>query len=351
VTLDDPAALRAADPGGMLDAVVALPDQWREGHRRGRSGSDLPSGDGVTAIVVAGMGSSALVGDVVVALAAPRLRMPVVVVRTPELPELCGPHTFVLASSYSGETAETLALFEEAVRRGCRIVALASGGELVRRAEELDIARVVVPGGLMPRAAFGSMAGGGLGALEAAGLLPNLGDDLEEAIREMRGVLATSGPEIPTAANPAKTLVSSIGHRTPVVWGAEGIGFVAATRWKTQLNENAKVPAFAAAMPELDHNEVVGWSDGRAADVVVIALRHDGEHPDVAARFEPSSEIVREAGGIVLDVWAGGRSPLARLLTLVLTGDLVATYLGIARGVDPSPIDAIARLKRAMAEP
>jgi glucose/mannose-6-phosphate isomerase len=350
IDLDDRAALSRADPGGMLDAVTALPDQCRDGYRAGRAALDLPDADGVASIVLVGMGGSAVAGDVLAALAAPRLRIPVQVVRGGELPEHCGIHTLVIASSYSGETAETLASFEEAVRRGSRLIAITSGGELARRAEELAIGRVGLPAGLMPRAAFGFLTLGVLGALEVMGVVPAVPDDLDEAEALMREVLEASGPDALSGRNPAKDLARSIGDRVPVVWGAEGIGSVAAMRWKTQFNENAKVPAFASEMPELDHNEVVGWTPGRGEGFALIALRHDDEPADVAARFPLSIDIVRGSGATVHEVRARGRSALARLLTLTLQGDLVATYLGIARGEDPSPIEAIAGLKRALAE-
>lgn len=350
IDLDDPATLSRADPGGMLDAVTALPDHCREGYRAGREAHDLPDADGVTSILVVGMGGSAVAGDVLGALASPRLGIPVQVVRGGDLPEHCGIHTLVIASSYSGGTAETLAVFEEAVRRGSRLVAIASGGELARRAEELRAGRVAVPAGFMPRAAFGFLTLGVLGALEVMGVVPAVPEDLDEAEGLLREVLEENGPDAPSGRNPAKELARSIGDRVPVVWGAEGIGAVAATRWKTQFNENAKVPAFASEIPELDHNEVVGWSPGRGEGFALIALRHEGEPADVAARFPLSIEIVRASGAAVHEVRARGRSALARLLTLTLQGDLVATYLGIARGEDPSPIEAIAGLKRALAE-
>ena len=339
-----------ADPGGMLDAVTALPDHCLTGYRAGRQARDLPDADGVTSIVVVGMGGSAIAGDVLAALAAPRLWIPVQVVRGGELPEYCGRHSLVIASSYSGATAETLAAFEEAVRRGCRLLAIGSGGDLARWAEELEIGRVTVPGGFMPRAAFGFLTLGVLGALEAMGVVPSVPEDLDEADTLMREVLEENGSGVASGQNRAKGLARSIGDRVPVVWGAEGVGSVAATRWKTQLNENAKVPAFASAIPELDHNEVVGWAAGRGKGFALIALRHDGEPADVAARFPLSTEIARSSGATVDEVHARGRSALARLLTLTLMGDLVSTYLGIARGLDPSPIDAIADLKRALAE-
>jgi glucose/mannose-6-phosphate isomerase len=350
IDLDDRAAMRAADPGGMLDAVTALPQRCRDGYHIGLQAQGLPSGDGVTSIAVCGMGGSAVPGDALAALAAPRLRLPVSVVRTPELPESCGPHTLVVASSYSGDTAETLDLFEEAVVRGCRIVPVTSGGELSRRANELDLATVVVPDGSPPRAAIGWLMLATLGSLETIGVLPSLAADLDEAVGEIRSVTETNGPEAPLAANRSKALAASIGDRVPVVWGAEGVAAVAAVRWKTQFNENGKAPAFAAVMPELDHNDIEGWAPGRGAGFAVLALRHESEHPDVAARFAPSLEIARASGAMVEEVWASGRSPLAALLTLVQTGDFVATYHAIMRGVDPTPIDAIARLKRALAD-
>ena len=350
IDLDDREALSRADPGGMLDAVTSLPAHCRDGYRAGRAALDLPDADGVSSIVVVGMGGSAVAGDVLAALAAPRLRIPVQVVRGGEVPEHCGTHTLVIASSYSGGTAETLASFEEAVRRGSRLIAITSGGELARRAEELGIGRVAVPTGFVPRAAFGFLALGVLGALEVMGVVPAVPDDLDEAETLMREVLEDCGPFVPSGRNPAKELARSIGDRVPVIWGAEGIGSVAAMRWKTQLNENAKIPAFASEIPELDHNEVEGWSPGRGDGFALIALRHEGEPPDVVARFPLSIEIVRSAGATVHEVRGRGRSALARLLTLTLQGDLVATYLGLARGEDPSPMEAIAGLKRALAE-
>jgi glucose/mannose-6-phosphate isomerase len=255
-----------------------------------------------------------------------------------------------MSSSYSGNTAETLALFEEARARGCRVIALTSGGELESRADEGGVPVVRVPGGLMPRAAFGYTSMASVGALVAVGLSPSFDEDLAEAVGELERIVGTDGPAVAALSNDAKGLALRLVGRVPVVWGAEGFARVAAARWKTQFNENAKIPAFASSLPELDHNEVVGWSSGQGDPFAVVALRHDGEDPDVAGRFPLSLEIARSSGAVVEEVRASGRSALARLLSLVQRGDLVSTYLGIARGVDPSPIDAIVRLKAALAD-
>ncbi len=349
IDLDDEGAVRAADPSDMLEAVAALPEHCREGYRAGRTAPDLPSGDGLTAVAFCGMGGSGVSGDVIRALYRERLRVPVDLVRGPVLPEFCGPHALVICCSYSGNTAETLACFEEAVRRGSRIVTVTSGGELARRAEELGLARVPAPSGFQPRAALGFLAMGSLGALEGVGLVPVLDRELEEAAAVLEATAARLAPGRAREENVAKDLALRIGDRVPVVWGAEGIGAVAAARWKTQMNENAKVPAFASSLPELDHNEVVGWSAGAGDRFFLVALRHEGEHPDVATRFPLSIEIAERSGIAHEEVWASGLSLLARVLSLVMTGDFASVYLGIARGEDPTPVVAIDRLKRALA--
>jgi glucose/mannose-6-phosphate isomerase len=348
--LDDEAALRAADPGGMLDAVMSLPGQCRAGYAAARSSPGLPSARGVSAVAFCGMGGSAIAGDLIAAWLAERLPVPVVVVRRPELPAWCGPSTLVLASSYSGDTSETISLFEAAAARGCRVIAIASGGELARRANELRVPCIRLPGGFaMPRAALGHLAMAPVGALVSAGLVGDVAAEVHEAADALDEVLARCGPAASTSANPAKALAGWVGDRALVVWGADGIGSAAAARWKAAWNENAKTPAFWSALPELDHNEVVGWSEGRGGPFALVALRHDGEHPEVAARFPLSLDVARSSGVDVEEVWAAGTAALASLLELVLVGDLASTYAAIARGIDPTPIEAIARLKRALA--
>jgi glucose/mannose-6-phosphate isomerase len=277
-----------------------------------------------------------------------RLHVPVDVNRSPELPEYAGPHTLVVAASYSGSTSETLSAFREATARGCRLIAVTAGGQLREECAEHEVASVAIPEGFAPRAAVGHIAFGAFGALESAGLLPPLEADVDETVAELVGLAGELGAGVPSAVNISKGLADRIGSRTPVVWGAEGIGAVAAMRWKTQMNENGKVPAWSSSMSELDHNEVVGWSDRIGVDSTVIMLRHDGEPHEAAARFPLSAGIARDAGAEVEEVVARGRSSLARLLTLMVVGDFTSVYVGLRRGVDPTPVRAIDRLKSAL---
>ena len=349
MNLDDAAALKAADPGGMLDAIAALPRDCRAAYDAARARTDLPPAGGVTSVVFCGMGGSAVAGDLLRAVYRDRLTVPVEVNRSPQLPAHAGATTLVAVCTYSGNTAETLASFAQARARGCRVVVVTSGGRAKELAEAGGIPVVIVPGGAQPRAALGHLGSAWLGALEAMGLLPGLGGDVDEAVAELTDLVAELGPEVPAAENAAKRLAGAIGDRSPVVWGAEGIAAVAAMRWKTQMNENGKIPAFSAAMSELDHNEVVGWTRPFGERFAVIALRHDGEDPSISPRFPLSADIARSAGAIVEEVHASGRSSLARLLSLIIVGDFASVYVALRRGVDPTPVTVIEHLKAALA--
>ncbi|HWL91698.1 MAG TPA: bifunctional phosphoglucose/phosphomannose isomerase [Actinomycetota bacterium] len=348
VDLDDVGAIRDQDAGGMLAAVAALGSHCREGYSNGTGATGLPDLADVRSVVFCGMGGSAVAGDVLRSVFRDRLGVPVEVNRSPELPEHAGPHSLVVASSYSGNTSETLAAFREATKRGCRAIVVSSGGTIVDEAGEAGVPVVRVPGGFQPRAALGWLAFTSLGALEAAGLLPPLAEDIAEAAGEVDARAAACGPETPARDNPAKVLAETIGERIPVIWGAEGIGAVAAARWKTQCNENGKVPAWWASMSELDHNEVVGWTEPFGRAHTVIALRHETEDPETAARFPLSLQIAADAGADTNEVWATGRSALARLMSLIALGDFTSAYIGVRKGVDPTPVDVIQRLKAAL---
>jgi len=349
VDLDDAAAIAALDTGDMLGTVAALGEHIEAGYASGLATTGLPSLDGVTSVVFCGMGGSAVAGDVLRQTFRERLSVPVDVNRTPLLPEYAGPHTLVIASSFSGETSETLSSVDEAIRRGCRMLAITSGGRLGALCDEHAIAKASVPAGFQPRAALGHLTFTMLGALEAAGLVPAIAGDVHETLASVRGLIAGMTPDVPLADNPAKELADWLGDRVAVIWGAEGVGAVAAMRWKTQMNENGKVPAWHAAMSELDHNEVVGWVKPFGSMHAVIALRSDHEQREIAARFPLSLDIARDAGAEVREVTVPGRGPLATLLSLVTIGDFASCYVGLRTGADPTPVEVIQGLKAALA--
>ncbi len=349
IDLDDVRALRAGDPAGMLDAVASLGAHCRSAYAAGRAAGPLPDLAGVTSVVFCGMGGSAVAGDVLRTAFRDRLAVPVDVNRSPALPAYAGTHTLVVASSFSGNTSETLSAFGQAADRGCRIVAVTSGGTLADQCRARGITVVPVPPGFQPRAALGHLTFAGLGALESAGLVPQLHDDVAETADTLDALAGEFRLDVPKDHNRAKALAAWIGDRVPVIWGAEGIGALAAMRWKTQMNENGKVPSFDAAMSELDHNEVVGWVAPYGERFVVVGVRHEGEDPEIAARFDLSADIARRAGVLYDEVRALGGSTLARLFSLVFVGDLTSCYVGLRRGIDPTPVAAIDQLKGALA--
>ena len=347
IDLDDEKALKAADPGGMLDAVARLGGDCRAGYEAGLKTTGLPSADGVASISLSGMGGSAVSGDIVKALYAGRLGVAIDVVRSPLLPEHAGPHGLVVTTSYSGNTAETLTGFDEALRRGCRVLAVTSGGELARRAEDADVPVVKVPTGMQPRAALGHLALATLGALEAMGAIPSVSNDVDEAAGVLEGLAGELGPA--NAGSRAKAIARRMLGRVPVIWGTDGIGSVAAMRWKTQMNENAKSPAFWSAMSELDHNELAGWGEGTGSSFFVVALRHPEEPDGIAPRYPFSLGVVKDAGADTEEIEAVGDSALARLLSLITVGDFTSVYSALLRGVDPTPVDVIEGLKKHLA--
>jgi glucose/mannose-6-phosphate isomerase len=344
--LDDPARIAAVDASDMLGRIAGLGEQLERGFRAARGTPNLPSGEGVRSVVVCGMGGSGIAGDVLRSLYADRSRVPIVVSKGYAPPEFVGRDTIVVALSFSGNTEETLACFDRAVRAGARVVAVSAGGELAVRARREGLPHVAVPQDvLMPRAAIGSLAAAPIGVMEAAGLIPTATDAIAEAAAALRVQAVRLAPERPSSENEAKAVATWIGGRTPLIWAQEGSGETAAVRWKNQLNENAKVPAFVASLPELDHNEVEGWSTGRGEGFALLVLRPGHEPAWVARRVAATLRAIGPAGLDHREVRGRDGSRLVQLFTMIALGDFVSTYLAIARGVDPTPVPVLTKLK------
>jgi len=348
VTLDDPEGIAAIDRSGMLSAVAGLGGQLRSGFEIGREAPLPASWDDPTSILVCGMGGSGIAGDVARGLLGSRLSCPIAVEKGYVLPGHSGPGTLVFAVSYSGNTEETVASYEAATTRGCMIVSISAGGRLRQLAEAKAGVHVELPADApMPRAALGYLAGCILG-LVAQRSLTEIGGEVEAAARHLDELAISWSPDRPAERNEAKSVAEWLLGRIPLIWGSQGLMEAAALRWKNQMNENAKVPAIWSILPELDHNEVEGWGPDTAKEFALVALRHGGEHPRVAERFAVTSELVAAAGVDVRQVRAEGSGPMEWLFSQVLLGDFVSTYLGILRGIDPTPVPALTGLKERL---
>lgn len=302
------------------------------------------------------MGGSGIGGDAAAAAADASGRAPVVPHRTYGLPAWCGPSSLVVASTYSGGTEEVLDAFRAATGKGLRGLAVTSGGALAEEGTSAGWAVVRVASGLMPRYAVGWMTAAPALVLGRLGLLGLPDGWAGEAAELLEDRIGEWGPDVPAAENRAKALAAELDGALPVVWGGDGASGVAALRWACDLNENAKIPAHAACLPEGDHNEIVAWAregaEGRPSGRrVLVWLRSPGEPPGVAARFPATSEEVRDAFDVVREVEGRGRDPLTRFLDLALLGGFVSVYLALLRDVDPVPVPSIDRLKERLGRP
>jgi glucose/mannose-6-phosphate isomerase len=352
--LDDPDALEAGDPDGMLRAVAAAPAQFRAAVTAAdEAGLDAVAELGrPRAVVVAGMGGSGIAGDVLAAIAGPAAPVPVLTHRGYGLPGWVGPADVVVAVSCSGRTEETLSAAEEAVRRGARIVTVgAADSPLADLGARGRGPHVPVPGGLVPRARIWGLAvpllvaGDRLGICHAPATALDATADLLDLLTERYK------PAKESFLNRAKALALAFAEPLPVVWGTSPLAGVAAYRAACQLNENAKRPATWGVLPEVNHNQVVPYDDPTAPDRFrLLFLRDSVEHPDVARRVAVSQELARERGIGVDEVVAEGDSAVARFASLVAAVDFASTYLALLLGFDPSAMAPIVQLKRRLAE-
>lgn len=353
ISLDEPESFAAVDAHDMLGMTEDFPNQCREGLRLGDE-VELPDayrGD-CSNIVGLGMGGSAIGSDLLGAIYANELRAPTATVRHYELPSWVGPRTLVFAVSYSGDTEETLTAFEQARKRGARVIGITSGGALARMCADQGLPCVVVPGGQPPRASTGYLLMSLVAVVERLGLIGDQAAARQECLGLLEALSAEYGRHslhLPADRHRAKQLAGLLHGKVPVIYGSTPMLGAVAHRWRTQLNENSKVLAHANELPELDHNEIVGWELGRNLlrhhCVVVLA------DPAMPERMARRLEITRDVLAAV-DVHyerARGESALARALSAMYVGDFTSIYLAFLNGVDPFDIGPIDELKKRLA--
>ena len=354
IDLDDLNAIGRLDTEDVLGAVERFADQCREAWEIGLAATGLPNAAGVDSILVLGMGGSGVSGDVVQAVLEERLPVPMRVIKSyGPLPEWVGRNTLVFAVSYSGSTEETIAALEEAHARGCRVVTISSGGPIADMARTDGFAHVTIPPGQQPRASLGYLTLPILGVLVQMGIAPDLQADIDETVEVLSDLGSRCHRKRSRVENPAKDLASKLAGKVAIVYGGFPLGATAAYRFKCDLNEYGKAPAFSHFFPELNHNEIVGWN--KLAEVtkesfVLVLLRDPADHERVKIRFEITTGLIRSGFADVVEITAEGNSALARLLSLVLLTQLAAIYVGLANGVDPGPVEVIQGLKAQLSQ-
>jgi glucose/mannose-6-phosphate isomerase len=297
------------------------------------------------------MGGSGIGGELLKDWARNKATVPIEVNREYQLPAYAGKRSLVLITSYSGDTEESLGAFLDALKRKCMIFCVSSGGALLENTERLNVPYLRVPGGMPPRAALPYLFVPLLLFMEKMGLVSGASEELSEALTLLEKISKDNSPDKPAKENFSKTLALGIGQTAPVVYG---FGFYrsVAERFKTQFNENSKIPAKWEVFSELNHNEIVGWE--RAGELAkcfsAIFIRDREEPTEIRSRIEITKELVGKAGVGMFEVPAQGKSPLARMLSTTLIGDFTSVYLALLHGVDPTPVKTINYLKNTLKE-
>jgi glucose/mannose-6-phosphate isomerase len=345
--LDQADRWTSIDPQSMRSLLESFPEQVQTAAQAGMKLS-LPAPKGLKAVIVTGLGGSAIGGDLARAITEAQMKVPVVVNRTYDLPGFVDASTLIFACSYSGNTEETLSAYEQAKQAGASIVCITSGGKL----EALAIAdgRPVLrlPAGLPPRAALGHSLIALLSAMQAMQLVPGMGEAIQETIDLLNKLRDLYGINAPEAANPAKTLAASLSGKVVAIYGSNGIMETAAYRWRSQIAENSKNLAFHHVLPEMNHNELVGWMcpEDVLRCIGVVFLRDKADHPQIQKRFDLTRDIIAKKAGAVHEIWSDGNSVLARVISSIYLGDYVSLYLAYLNNIDPTPVGVIDFLKK-----
>jgi glucose/mannose-6-phosphate isomerase len=351
IDLDDIAYLERFDPQDMGRRIAELPRQCQDAAALVRKHS-MPHGyRGAESIVVLGLGGSAIGGDLVCALVRDECSVPVFVNRAYDLPAFVSEGTLVLASSYSGNTEETLSAFKQALDRGALCSAITTGGQLAEICRNEDLPLITFDYHSQPRAALGYSFMILFMVFQKLGYVSYKPQQIEDAITSLERLGSRIALDIPEADNPAKQLARRLEGKLPVFYGAGHLSEVA-RRWKCQLNENSKSWAFWEVLPELNHNAVAGYEfpSSLAPRLRVLMLASDLYQPRLQARMEVTGEILSQRGIAHETIQVQGKSRFSQLLWAIHFVDFVSYYLAAINGVDPTPVDSIVYLKQRLAD-
>ena len=341
--------IRAADPGNMLDRIKDLGTQVRDAWKIGRNATIPPAYADVRSIVLAGMGGSAIGGDFAAALLAEDLKIPMIIHRDYGLPAFVGRDSLVIASSYSGNTEESLSAFEQAQKRGAKVLVLTTGGKISELAKAANYPVVTFSYKAQPRAALGYSLGLVLGTLVKMGFVRDLQSDIDGALSDLAKIEERVHEGART--NDAKKMAVDLFGRIIFAYGA-GVMGVMARRVKGQWNENGKNWSAFDVMSELNHNAVVGFPHppiAREAHVVLL-LRSRRDNPRHQVRFDVTKELLDRAQVPSKELRFDGGSMLSEVLQMTYFTDYVSFYVSLLNGADPSPVTSIDYLKDRLAK-
>jgi glucose/mannose-6-phosphate isomerase len=345
--------MKQLDKSRMLDLLLDFPAQCQAASEIAKRAKVLLEEKDFEKIVFAGLGGSAIGADLVRSYLYCESKIPILVLREYELPAYVDSATLVFASSYSGNTEETLSAYTQAKKRGASLIAVSSGGTLKEYAKKDNVTFIQIPAGLPPRSALGYLSIVPLCILAKLGLIKDVNPAINQAARVLQELKNDNiNPRIGLKDNIAKFIASKLFNKFVIIYGASVHFDVVVTRLRGQLNENSKTLASSHVFPEMNHNEIVGWQNPKKLfkDFVVLLLRDKNMHPRVARRMDITKDILKKEGITVIEIWSRGDELLGRIFSLIYIGDFISYYLAILYGIDPTPVDRVTYLKKKLVE-
>jgi glucose/mannose-6-phosphate isomerase len=351
--LDDINEIKKIDPSGMYDLIYQFPQEFENALNIAEA-AKLPDWkvDQIKNILVAGLGGSAIGGDLVRSYLAEKLNIPFFICRNYTLPDFVNKSTLVFIASYSGNTEETLSAYEDAKKRDAKILAISSDGKVEEKALQDKFACVNIPKGLPPRAALGYSFVPILAILEKLGFVHGEKEQIKKTKEFLSSNRSKYRMELGIEENGAKKIALELHQKLPIIYAGNDHFDAVSTRWKGQMCENAKMLAFNNVFPEFNHNELVGWKNitGYKEHLVVVILKDKDDHPRIKRRMEIVKGIIGKEGVKVIEVESSGETLLSRIFSLIQWGDFVSFYLAILNKEDPTPVKVIDLLKNELAK-
>jgi glucose/mannose-6-phosphate isomerase len=344
-------AIEAFDPQQMRLKIQTLYAQFETEFEYLNSSSLINPAE-IQNIVITGLGGSAIGGDLVRTYLSGECKVPIFVNRNYTLPEFVGPATLLIASSYSGNTEETLSAYKDAIKRKAKVFCITSGGEVEKRAQKQKHYTVKIPPGYPPRTALGLSFTALLTTLAKFGFIKSKAKDLKETAAYLKEKSAFYA-DFKAKGNLAVELAKKSAGKLPLIYTSDDYTSVVGVRWKGQICENAKVLAYSNVLPELNHNELVGWKlnkDLLKQTHVIILHDNKTDHSRTQFRMQVTAGIAKKYTKAVSEVQSEGGSLLTRLFSLILLGDWTSYYIAFFNEVDPTPVEVIDYLKKSLSE-
>ncbi|KYO67811.1 bifunctional phosphoglucose/phosphomannose isomerase [Thermovenabulum gondwanense] len=334
----------------MYSLIYGLPEQIEEAFDISYKFLNGISMKNIKHVVIAGMGGSAIGGELAKSILEFELKVPVLVNRGYKLPGFVNNESLVIASSYSGNTEETLSCYEDAKNRQASMIAITTGGKLKEKALKDKVPVLIIPSGLPPRAAIGYSFVPIYLILAKINSFLDVVERIQSLQKFLKKLREDFAKEVPGGQNKAKMLAGRIYGKIPLIYGSQGITEAVAMRWKGQLNENSKHPAFYNVFPELNHNEIMGYeAEGNLLkNFVAVILRMPEEHERIDKRIKITRDLIQDKITCIEEIWPRGENTLERIFYHIMLGDFVSYYLALLNEKDPSEINFINTLKQRM---